>query len=254
MTTQDRFLKSPLAPLLLNCALPITWVAGHRGSLGMWDNKFYHYLPHSREVIEPLQSDPEAFGAGLSVTFSSKKASETSYHSGSLTQGRRSLWWSRVLSNIGVQSLPLRFFKEYCTGNVGSFTTQLGKMKNSPRHNHINSKAGFNAVSMTQLPFLDLATAFNGSMIHFDSPTNGIPGQLLGGFFKICDRASGQKHPFNRFPIVRGIFFSGQNSPNAQFPKGRLSDRRLQGNLSKTYFKPCYSSWTSSCSLTFSHK
>ena len=148
------------------------------------------------------------------------------------------------MSNIGVQSLPLGFFKEYCTGNIGGFTTQLGKMKNSPRHNHINSKAGFNAVSMPQLPFLDLATTLKCSMINFDSPTQSIPGQLLGRFLKVCDRASGQKHPFDGFHTLRGIHFLGQNGPNAQASKLRLPYRRLEGNLSKTYFKPCNSGWT----------
>jgi hypothetical protein len=48
---------------------------------------------------------------------------------------------------------------------------------------------------MAKLPFFYPATAFERTVINFDSPTHRVPSQLLDGFIKGCNLAGGQEHP-----------------------------------------------------------
>jgi len=142
------------------------------------------------------------------------------------------------LVDISRQSFPLSFFEENRARHIGCFTAKLGEVENAPCNYQINGQTGLYTIRMAQLSLFNLTTAFQSAMIYFDSPAYSIPGQFFNCLCKGCNLAGAQKHPFDRFHILRGIHFLGQNSPNTQFPKPRLLYGRLQGNLGKPYCKP----------------
>ncbi len=111
-----------------------------------------HYLPHSCDVIKPLQSEPEAFGTGFTITVSSEEPSKTGNHPDSFPKRRCPIRCYGILGDVSCQGFPLGLFKENCTGHIRCFTTKFGKMKNAPRNHQINSKTGLDTICMTQLP------------------------------------------------------------------------------------------------------
>jgi hypothetical protein len=81
----------------------------------MWDMLSSHYFPYGSQVVETLQSNPEAFGAWFTIAFASKEISETGYHAGSIAKRWRKIRRYRVLRDISCQSFPLSLLKENST-------------------------------------------------------------------------------------------------------------------------------------------
>lgn len=175
-----------------------------------------HQFPHAGNIVKTLQPEPKAFCPRFAVALSAEKAPKAGNHSQSITKRWRLDWRNRVFFNIGAQSLPLCLFEKNRARYIRGFTSQFRKVVDTPRHHHINGKASFNALSGPWLPLLYLAAAFQGAMIHFNTPAFGVPVKLFHRLVKIKDLTGGQKHPFERFDSCRGFNFTGQHCPDTK--------------------------------------
>ena len=66
----------------------------------MWDMQINHYLLHSGDVIEPLQTEPKAFGPKFTIALSFQEPSNAGNYSDSFTK----FWWTigrhRILGDV----------------------------------------------------------------------------------------------------------------------------------------------------------
>ena len=133
-----------------------------------------------------------------------------------------------------VQCFPLEFFKEDRAGNVRDFAPELGQVEDAPSHDQVDGQTGFNAIGCPQLPFFNLASALEGSMIDLNAPAQAVPVDLFDGAGGAGDFAGRQQHPSQGLHSGRGVDFLSQDCPQVQRRQVGFALGRLQPDWRKT--------------------
>src|SRR5438128_12232032 len=129
------------------------------------------------------------FRSRFAIALAAKKAAQTGDHADVFTGGGRRAVDNWSFENETGEGLPVVLLTEYRARNVGRFATQFRHVVDAPSDDHIDRQTGFNRVGIAQLSFFDLATTLQGLVINLNTPTLGIPGELLGRFIEGRDPA-----------------------------------------------------------------
>src|SRR5688572_629038 len=203
----------------------------------MWSKVERHEFPRYGNIIEALDSQPKRFGARLSIACAAEKAAEASYHADGFSERRwliRRFW---ILSDKTIQGFPLGLFKENRARHIGSLASELGQMKDTPSHYHVDGQTGFDAIGAAQLALFDLTTAFQRAVIDFNAPAFGIPPKLLHSLIKVLDVQRREQHPLNRLCPLGHIDLLSQNRRDGDLSKFGLALGRLEPDFFKAHLK-----------------
>ncbi|GBD96075.1 hypothetical protein BMS3Abin06_00957 [bacterium BMS3Abin06] len=114
-------------------------------------------------------------------------------------------------------------------------------MIDPPRHYHINSKASLNPLCTAQLPLFYLASALEGSVIDFNTPTKTIPLKLLYSLLESPYFTGGQQYPPQPLHSFMNIYLLSNYCKYAQFTQFFLTLRWFQLNFCKSYLQFSFS-------------
>ena len=145
------------------------------------------------------------------------------------------------MSLICNKCFPFCIFKKDRTSYIRSLSTKFSQMIDPPRHYHINSKASLNPLCTAQLPLFYLASALEGSVIDFNTPTKTIPLKLLYSLLESPYFTGGQQYPPQPLHSFMNIYLLSNYCKYAQFTQFFLTLRWFQLNFCKSYLQFSFS-------------
>src|SRR6266403_5059359 len=203
----------------------------------MWSKVERHEFPGSGNVIETLDSQPKRLCPRLCIAFAAEKATEASYHADGFSKCGRLIRRFWILSDQTIQGFPLGFLKENRARHIRGLASELGQVKDTPSHDHVDSQARLNAIGIPQLALFDLATAFQRAVIDFNAPAFGIPAKLLHGLIKVFNGHRREQHPLKRLYPLGTVDLLSQNRGDIDFFELKLSTRGSQLHSPKAHLQ-----------------
>lgn len=121
--------------------------------------------------IEALQSPPDTFCTGHTITFSSHVAANNTNHPYRLLHGGRLFRRHGSFAVVTAQRFPLDILEKYRARVIRHSPSKHRHVIDAPCNDHIHAKACLKPGRRSQLSVFDSASCFQRAMIHLYPPT-----------------------------------------------------------------------------------
>src|SRR5437899_799970 len=131
-------------------------------------------FPHQRQVIEALEPAPERDRTGFAIAVARQKAAQLCRPPDELAHRGRFSRRTALAKSHTPQRLPLRFAEPITGGCIRHPPPGFAHGQPPPRDHPTPPQHPMHATRRGQLPLLDLTTAFENLVHHFNLPTQEI--------------------------------------------------------------------------------